>query len=272
MSKRIDWKNHVIPTARAIVESYDTPVTLRQLFYRLVSKQLIPNTISAYTTLSNRTAALRRLGEFPPLIDKTRGIAEYQSFESPETARDWLAGIYLRNRTEGQEWALYLGVEKEGIVEQLRLWYGDLGLPILPLRGYSSVSFDQEVQYHIDQQHRPSVLLYAGDFDPSGEDILRNFTEQVTFDHLIHVALTAEQVAEHELPVVMGKATDTRAAAFVARHGELVQVELDALPPDVLRELYGDAIDHFWDADAHQTVLERETRERATLTGGTDRE
>jgi hypothetical protein len=73
-------------------------------------------------------------------------------------------------------------------------------------------------------------------------------------------------VALYALPPQPGKDTDSRAAAFVARHGRLVQVELDALPPDVLRRLYQEAIDTFWIDDAWQQTLVREARERRSLT------
>ena len=56
----------------------------------------------------------------------------------------------------------------------------------------------------------------------------------------------------------MGKTTDSRARGFVERHGKLVQVELDALPPDVLQRLYGEAIAIYWDEDAHATAVEQE--------------
>jgi len=266
MGKRIDWMGVVVPRALEIIGHYDTLVTLRQLFYRLVSEFLIPNTRSAYATLSSRTAALRRAGEFPSLLDKTRGIVERTSFPTLDAAYEYIHGRWGksigRDRTAGQEFSIYLGVEKEGIVEQLRYWFGDLGMPILPLRGYTSESFEREVLQHIDSHDYPSVLLYAGDFDPSGEDILRNFTKHVHFDEVIRVALTEEQVREHALPMMMGKATDTRAAGFVARHGELVQVELDALPPDVLRGLYQDELDRYWDPDAYEAVLEQEQEEK----------
>ena len=48
----------------------------------------------------------------------------------------------------------------------------------------------------------------------------------------------------------------------------VVQVELDALPPDVLRALYADAIAEFWNDDAHEAALEREAAERRTLQRG----
>jgi hypothetical protein len=95
---------------------------------------------------------------------------------------------------------------------------------------------------------RPAVLLYAGDHDPSGEDIDRDFTARTNcWQEVRRVALTAAQVREHALPPQPGKELDSRARGFVERHGRLVQVELDALPPDVLREVFAVAIAEFWD-------------------------
>ena len=90
----------------------------------------------------------------------------------------------------------------------------------------------------------------------------------VAEDEVRRVALTSEQVERYALPPQPGKDTDSRAAGFIARHGRLVQVELDALPPDVLRALYADAIAEFWNDDAHEAALEREAAERRTLQRG----
>jgi hypothetical protein len=266
-STRLDWQA-VLLRAAAIVESYDTLVTLRQLFYRLVSALLIPNTITAYKTLSDVSAKARRAGTFPDLIDRTRSIHQYQTFADVSDARNWLASIYRRDRTTGQPYNLYLGVEKNGIVAQLEAWFGDLGIPILALGGYSSQSYVDQVRDAVAADPRPSVLIYAGDFDPSGEDIDRDFLERTDcFDEVVRIALTAQQVVDFDLPPQPGKATDPRANGFIARHGELVQVELDALPPDQLRTLYQDAIDQFWGMTAYRRVLEQEARDRAVLRG-----
>ena len=110
------------------------------------------------------------------------------------------------------------------------------------------------------------MLIYAGDFDPSGEDIDRDLLARTgCFEEVERVALTAGQVEEYDLPPQVGKATDSRAAAFVARHGRLVQVELDALPPNVLRGLYAAAIGHYVDTSAFAASREREGHERAAL-------
>lgn len=85
------------------------------------------------------------------------------------------------------------------------------------------------------------------------------------FNQVQRIALNAHQVVEYGLPPQPGKATDSRAPGFVARHGALVQVELDALPPELLRELYQEAIDAFWDMSVFNEVVGREQAERALL-------
>ncbi|MHB1344979.1 MAG: hypothetical protein ACYCX3_11575 [Thermoleophilia bacterium] len=262
---RLDWQA-ILAEAGLIVQSYDTGVTLRQLFYRLVAAELLPNSQSAYKTLSSRSAEARRRGEFPDLIDRTRDIHRYQTFAGVNDAREWLHSIYRRDRTEGQPYSLYLGVEKNGIVAQLESWFGHLGIPILALGGYSSQSYVTEVTADVREQERPAVLIYAGDFDASGEDIDRDFGARThCFAQVVRVALTEEQVHDFRLPPQPGKKADTRAAAFIARHGHLVQVELDALPPETLRLLYTRAIAPFWDEALYNDCLHTEKEERLCL-------
>jgi hypothetical protein len=275
VSHRPDWPA-LLEQAAAIVQSYDTLVTLRQLFYRLVAAQLLPNTTNAYKSLSKYTAEARRAGTFPALMDRGRTIHRDQTFPNPAEARRWLQAIYRRDRTEGQTYSIYLAVEKAGIVAQLREWFGDLGLPIIPLGGYSSEPIERETMADVAAAERRTVLLIAGDWDASGEDIDRNFIAQTDcWDVVRRVALTADQVERYALPKNAGKTkpdgtpSDSRAKQFIARHGTNYQVELDALAPDVLRTLYADAIAAFWNDDAYQQALAREAAERRTLRAGT---
>jgi len=265
VSVRVSWAP-IVDHAAAIVEGYDTGVTLRQLFYRLVADGTLPNTPSAYKSLSRQTAQARRSGWFPALIDRGRVIHRFQTFNSPGEARSWLGRIYRRDRTEEQDVSLYLGVEKAGIVEQLTTWFGDLGIPIVALGGYSSQTYVDAIAADARRQGRPAVLIYAGDFDPSGEDIDRDFVARAgCFAEVVRVALSAAQVDAYGLPPALGKATDSRARQFVARHGRPVQVELDALPPDTLRELYRDAIARYSDVSTYERAVAREAVERLEL-------
>jgi hypothetical protein len=262
---KIDWPK-ILDQAARIVEGYDTGVTLRQLFYRLVAAELLPNTTNAYKTLSDRTAQARRNGDFPDLLDRTRTIHRDLFFSDPADARAWLAEVYRRDRTAGQEEAVYLGVEKHGLVAQLEAWFSHYGLRILAFGGYSSQTYVDEISRDVEKDGRPAVLIYAGDWDPSGEDIARDFLKRCpVFSDSVRVALNAKQVAHYKLPEAPGKTTDTRAAGFVKRHGRLAQVELDALPPDTLRELYAGALGEHTDMSAFEAQLRREKRDRKAL-------
>jgi hypothetical protein len=188
------------------------------------------------------------------------------SFDSPEQAQAWLQRVYRCDRTEGQGFAVYVAIEKHALGALLGSWFAPLGIPVVALGGYSSQTLTDEVAADVDEDGRDAVLLYATDFDPSGEDIGRDFIERADcFDQVVRVALTLEQVHEFGLPPLPGKTTDSRASGFVERHGELMQVELDALPPDELRALYEAGLDAYWDVSRYESLLRREEDERRQL-------
>lgn len=265
----VSERNRIKILARGaeIVGSYDTAVTLRQVFYRLVAAGLLPNTAPAYKWLSKWSSKVRRTGEFPELVDRTRSIHRYTSWASPDKAlyRAWQT--YRRDRTEGQEHAIYIGVEKATMVAQLMAWFTEpYGVPVLALGGYASQSYEQAVIQHVTDDGRPAVLLYAGDFDPSGEDIDRDFVERTDcFDEVVRVALLPEHTERFDLPEAMGKDDDSRSRSFEERHGRLVQVELEALDPDDLRALYQQAFDWFWNPSALEAVMGQERADRQAL-------
>ena len=78
--------------AREIAEAgADGGMTLRQLFYRLDARGYLPNDITAYSTLSHKTAEARRAKTFPALVDRTRAIDSPLTFEDAEHAREFSA-------------------------------------------------------------------------------------------------------------------------------------------------------------------------------------
>ena len=262
----------VLRRAGAIVEAEPVGMTLRGLFYRLVSEGALRNTQGHYSTLSRLSAQARREGRFPPLIDRGRRLLRPLAFDGPDDAHEWLLERYRRGRAESQSWAIYLGVEKNALAGLLESWFAVLGLPVLPLGGYGSQTFVDDVVADVreaigERDERRSVLVYGGDFDASGEDISRDFLERTRgyFDEFERVALTREQVELYDLPPQVGKASDPRAADFMARHGELVQVELDALPLATLQALYRDAIERYFDATKYEQALELERRDLVEL-------
>lgn len=269
---RIIWAD-LLQHAAAIVASYDTPVTLRQLFYRLVADGSLPNLRTQYTHLAENTAAARRDGWFPALTDRTSRIEASLSFTGPHQALSYLHEICRRDRTAGQPWTILLGIEKAGMSAQLDAWFtGPLGIPHIAPGGYASQTLCDEVRAYVGQQGRPAVLVYAGDHDPTGEDIDRDLVARTgCWDKVIRVALSRDQVLAYRLPensspeVAAKLGRDPRARAFAGRHGDLAQYEVDALDPEVLRNMFRAAIGGFWDEAAHREVLAAEQAGREQL-------
>jgi hypothetical protein len=189
-------------------------------------------------------------------------------FDGAADALEAVTQQYRLDRTRGQPVSLYLGNEKAGQVAQLTAWFGDLGIPILPLGGWASQTFAKEVRQHAVSQRRPAILLYACDLDASGIKIGTDFANRSgCWDTVVRVALNLDRVEQYALPENPGKPQDPNAADFIAQYGRLFQVELDALDPSDLRDLYQAQIDRWWDDDAYQTVLAEEAEHRATLEG-----
>ncbi len=114
----------------------------------------------------------------------------------------------------------------------------------------------------------PTTILYFGDFDPSGEDMVRSLGERLRFFGVEPVikkcALTADDVTRYQLPPDFTKATDTRRAAFVEKYGDIA-VELDALPIDVLRARLVEEVEALMDLDRLADVRRIEEEERRQL-------
>ena len=182
--------------------------------------------------------------------------------------RNWLRGengydepAYRIDRTQGQSHRVLIAAEKSTLEAQLIAWYDERGISVAALRGYGSTPLlDQIDAEDFD------VILYVGDFDPTGEDIERVLAERLNGGaEITRVAVTPDQVTTYNPPPMPGKATDPRAPGFTSRHGRLVQVEVEALDPNDLRALLDITLSSYWDEDAYGAVVEREERERATL-------
>ena len=188
---RRDWSK-VLAAAIRIINSYDTRVTLRQLLYRLVSLPKtdpgwIPNTDNSYNYLSRKTAEARRRGRFPTLSMLGKEIVQNRFWNSPADVVEAAANGYNLDRTEGQPYQIWLVIEKMALITQLRSWFRedddtrgtrDYGFPILALGGHAAQTRVDDVRRAVRRDGRPAILLYAGDHDPSGWDIMRDFVDR----------------------------------------------------------------------------------------------
>jgi hypothetical protein len=141
-------------------------------------------------------------------------------------------------------------------------------------RGYSSFSAMYESAQRIQGLNDvapdgdPTIILYLGDHDPSGQDMVRDIGDRLDrFDcpaDIRAIALTKAQIERYRLPPQPAKTTDARYSAYALEHGDGVW-ELDALPPDVLAGLVRNALAGLIDHDVLADVLAQEARDKTQL-------
>jgi len=135
-------------------------------------------------------------------------------------------------------------------------------------RGYDGWSSIQRAAQRFNSKTVPVAVLYFGDFDPSGVDMVRSLIERLAAldanPEVVKCALTREDIAQYNLPPDFAKKTDTRAAGFIAKHGD-ISVELDALPTDILRRRLIEAVESRMDLSALEATKALEDGERTRL-------
>ena len=263
---RVAWAP-IVERSAQIATEYDPPPSLRMVFYQLAQRErMIPNEQSYYKRLSEYTAKARREGRHPPLTDGTRTISRPLTFTDPDQALDWLPSVYRRDRTEGQETQVWVILEKDTLVPLARAATDRYGVPVVSAHGYGSQTIKDEVFEEMAVDPRPVSVVYVGDYDPTGNDIERDLRRRLRLDgEVVRLAVTLDQISEMGLPPLPGKASDPRAASFIAKHGRLFQVEVEAIEPDVLREMIRAAVSELTAEDELDRVLEREESEREVL-------
>ena len=244
--------DEIVDAALDIFQQYDTAITLRQLYYRLVSRLLIPNTINSYKRLSRVMVKAREDGDVPVncLEDRSRrglgrGDIGYNSAEEYlkkkiTTLQDsWKS--FTMPMWDDQPKNVMISLEKDALSRLVSREANRFSVRTFPTRGYPSFSFVQEMSRYITHQlgGKPTVVLYFGDFDPSGVDIERDLSERLerygAKDFTVQrIALTADQIKKHSLPPMPVKRSDARADSFLEEHGDRA-VELDALDPNLLQ-------------------------------------
>ncbi len=255
-----------------LLETGDVPVSLRQLFYVLVSRDVIPKTERAYQNLSDILTKARRGGLIPfdAIVDEgaiTRAVYSYNGpAEVLARARGLLTDHYVRDRQAGQDRRVYLFVETAGIVPRISRAAVPYGVDVWSGSGQPSISlvysFAREIS--ANSPEAGAVVLMLTDLDPGGK-IIRNSVgpDLAAFADVPvetqHVALTREQVEEYGLPGQPPK-KDTRDPDWTGNGWQL-----EALPSRALAEAVRAAIESHIDSAIREMVLEAEAADIETL-------
>jgi hypothetical protein len=253
------------------------PVSVRGVFYRVVSAGAIEKTHNAYRTVGRQLVKLRRNGTVPYswITDGTRWITEpvmyddlYQMMENAQKA-------YRRALWNDQPDEVMIFTEKDAISGTVKPVTDKWGVPLGVLRGYHSETFAYSVAQTAIARNRTrsgtTFVYQLGDHDPSGIDSWRAFVERVSgfvaadYEHADHIhferlAVTEAQITEWKLPTRPTKSTDPRAKGFVGR-----SVEVDAISATRLRQLVEDVITEHIDQRQLKITQSVEQSERTLL-------
>ncbi len=244
-------------------------MTVRQVFYQLVTRRVIDKTEGEYkTTVCRLLVQMRRDGQLPFdwIADNTRWQRKPSTYGSLQAMLDNCQHTYRRALWNDQDTYVEVWLEKEALAGVLIDVTAKWDVPLMVTRGYPSVSFLHSAAESIADETRKVFVYYFGDRDPSGLDIDR-FIEQelrayapdcdLTFER---VAVLLEQIDTYHLQTRPTKKTDSRSKSF---EGE--SVEVDAIAPDQLRAICEECITQHIDDMQLQRTLAVEEAERETL-------
>lgn len=237
-------------------------LTLRQLYYQLVSRDVIPNNDKEYAKLSNilKNGRMAGIVDWSSIEDRVRvPKLPYWVKDVKDAIKDTIQQ-YRLDRMKGQDRKVEIWVEKDALSNVLYRVSKKYHIRLMVNRGYSSVSAMYDAYNRLNTG---DVILYFGDHDPSGMDMIRDVRERLQeFGIEVEVqpiALTMEQIREFNPPPNPAKITDPRAKWYIEKYGK-TSWELDALPPRELIRLAENAVKNIIDIDLYKEMLEEEKK------------
>jgi len=266
---RSEWQSTTkLIASAAQVLAAEHPMTIRQLFYRLVSATIIENCLRDYQRVSMAMTKAREDDRVPFewIVDRSRVTYSSRGWANLQTLGEVLEETlvnYRRDYWQDQPHYVEIWCEKDavtGSIEEVREQYS---LRVEAIRGFNSTRNIYATAQRLLRQEEDGktiTIFYLGDWDPSGQDIERDLAHRLAEYGLVDVnleriAIFKEDIQWFNLPPLRVKDKDPRASKFKSRHGNEA-VELDALPPTELRSRLRRAIDE---------VIDRQAWDRATM-------
>ena len=255
----------VIQQANEIIQSYQAQgftLTLRQLYYQFVARDLLPNTERSYSNLGRIVNDGRMAGyiDWSAIEDRTRNLEHELHLHSPahglQLLRDQWYGIdmWANQPTRVEVW-----IEKEALAGVIADVCETNDVPYFSCRGYVSQSEQYKAgiraRSYYNRQSQDTIILHLGDHDPSGIDMTRDNDDRLNIfagyrgaPEVRRIALNMDQIQEYGPPPNPGKVSDPRFESYREAFGE-ESWELDALEPQMMVDLIEEHIDGIRDTD-----------------------
>lgn len=264
-------KNQALALAAIEQLKAERPMTLRQLFYRLISVRELSNKAAEYQRLGSLMSRIREANIVPRnwLVDHTRSTLKPSSWSGLPDFADTVREAYRKDFWASLPHHVEVFVEKDAVAGTLQPITEKYDIRLRVCRGYSSISFAGEIADEWQQIEKPVFAYYFGDFDPSGFDLERDLREKLARYSGSKFAwkrlgVCWEDFDELDLVRLPVKNSDKRAKGFIEEWGEDC-AEVDAIPPTELRRRLEEAILRHIDVDRWNRLLKVEAAEQETL-------
>ncbi len=248
-------------------------LTLRQLYYQLVTKLIIPNEVAEYDKLGNLLVKGRMAGlvDWDAIEDRLRVPYIPYWVEGVNDALEDTINHYRLNRQKGQDVYIELWVEKDALSAILKRITQRYHIRLMVNRGYSSCTAMHDaykrIRYH-EELGEKAVILYLGDHDPSGLDMVRDINTRLNefgvHPEVRQIGLTMEQIKKYNPPPNPAKIKDPRAKDYIAEYGE-ISWEVDALTPRILDELIETEVEGIIDIDLFDKMRVQEEMDKDVI-------
>ncbi|WP_298737655.1 hypothetical protein [uncultured Chitinophaga sp.] len=267
--KLIDHVNRIIAEYKQMGYS----LTLRQVYYQLVSRDIIPNNERSYKNLGAIISDARLAGkiDWEAIEDRTRNLKGNSHWREPGSIIRASAEQFQYDKWSDQDNYVEVWVEKDALVNVVGQICQRLDVNFFSCRGYVSqsemwVAARRLKQYEDDGKQ--TIVLHLGDHDPSGRDMSRDVLDRLELFEsnpmFKRIALNMDQIEEYDPPPNPTKASDSRADGYIAEFGHECW-ELDALNPNVIENLIKAHVDQYCDRRRFEAYREREEEARRIL-------
>ena len=262
-----------LAVAAAVTEiAFDcNPVTLRGLFYRVVSAGVFPSTDREHYSRCGRIVSrLRSLKIIPYdwIVDSLRSTVKPSSWSGLTDFADTVRRAYRKDFWRHLSDYVHIISEKDAIAGVISPVTREYDVALSPVRGYCSDSFAYEIGSQFQRIEKPIHVFYLGDHDPSGIDIERDVRRKLELHanrsfSWSRLGVVPDDFDRFNLIRLEPKKSDKRYRSFVETFGPDC-AEVDALDPNELRRRVEDAITQFipegqWERLQHIEELERES-------------
>ncbi len=168
-------RKFILERAAAIL-SPESPMTLRHLFYLLVSEGLVTNNEDDYSIVSQVTTGAREASEIDDasLTDESRVVYRPYVHDSLHEWADGMETTFDLNPWLGQKSYCECWFEKGAVMSVVESLHREYRVTMRPFRGQLSRPGVAKIASDFAQVTKPVTVYYFGDHDPSGYAIPRS--------------------------------------------------------------------------------------------------